>query len=122
MEMQSRPPVPTFGAPPPHYVPGVGRGESGFTTRSDIGPGRSAPASGGRGSYVAGVGRGATGFTTRSDIGPMRSSHAAPEVSFGKPPPGYVAGGGRGMGGSKIEAGDVGPEAVRSNDLSDLAG
>ncbi|GHP09279.1 hypothetical protein PPROV_000801600 [Pycnococcus provasolii] len=24
--------------PPPHYVPGIGRGASGFTTRSDIGP------------------------------------------------------------------------------------
>lgn len=26
--------------PPPNYVPGLGRGASGFTTRSDIGPAR----------------------------------------------------------------------------------
>ena len=37
--------VPTeFGKPPPGYVPGLGRGAVGFTTRSDIGPARaSAP-------------------------------------------------------------------------------
>jgi pre-mRNA-processing factor 6 len=27
-----------FGKPPPGYVPGIGRGAAGFTTRSDIGP------------------------------------------------------------------------------------
>lgn len=30
-------------APPPGYVPGLGRGANGFTTRSDIGPMRSSP-------------------------------------------------------------------------------
>lgn len=28
---------------PPNYVPGLGRGATGFTTRSDIGPARMAP-------------------------------------------------------------------------------
>lgn len=28
--------------PPPGYVPGLGRGATGFTTRSDIGPARAA--------------------------------------------------------------------------------
>ena len=31
-----------FGKPPPGYVPGLGRGAAGFTTRSDIGPARQA--------------------------------------------------------------------------------
>ena len=30
-------------APPANYVPGLGRGATGFTTRSDIGPARMAP-------------------------------------------------------------------------------
>jgi hypothetical protein len=54
------------------------------------------PRQGAPSNYVAGLGRGAVGFTTRSDIGPARA--AAPEVKFGEPPPGYVAGAGRGMG------------------------
>ena len=29
--------------PPPNYVPGLGRGATGFTTRSDIGPARITP-------------------------------------------------------------------------------
>ena len=29
--------------PPPNYVPGLGRGATGFTTRSDIGPARMGP-------------------------------------------------------------------------------
>jgi pre-mRNA-processing factor 6 len=58
--------------------------------------------------YVAGAGRGAQGFTTRSDIGPARPTAPpgaegggmpAPTPGSGmQPPPGYVAGGGRGMG------------------------
>jgi hypothetical protein len=34
------PKKPNFGAPPPGYVPGLGRGAVGFITRSDIGPAR----------------------------------------------------------------------------------
>ncbi|KAK9089353.1 hypothetical protein Scep_028435 [Stephania cephalantha] len=53
--------------PPPNYVAGLGRGATGFTTRSDIGPARAAPdlpdrsaAAGGAGggAAAAGVGRG----------------------------------------------------------------
>ena len=32
------PKKPNFGPPPPGYVPGVGRGATGFVTRSDLGP------------------------------------------------------------------------------------
>jgi pre-mRNA-processing factor 6 len=37
--------APTFGnvPAPSGYVPGLGRGATGFTTRSDIGPGAAAP-------------------------------------------------------------------------------
>lgn len=31
---------------PANYVPGLGRGATGFTTRSDIGPARAGPAGG----------------------------------------------------------------------------
>lgn len=48
--------------PPPNYVAGLGRGATGFTTRSDIGPARAAPdlpdRSGGAIGAPAGVGRG----------------------------------------------------------------
>ena len=48
--LHSRPPPARvdFGAPPPGYVPGLGRGASGFTTRSDIGPAQRAAAPGDR--------------------------------------------------------------------------
>lgn len=63
--------------------------------------------------YVAGIGRGAMGFTTRSDIGPARPAATITEVDpntlFGKPPPGYVAGRGRGMGDLARTQGDAAP-------------
>jgi hypothetical protein len=42
MSHNLRAPVAPYGdsAPPPGYVPGLGRGAAGFTTRSDIGPGQ----------------------------------------------------------------------------------
>ena len=55
---------------PQNYVAGVGRGATGFTTRSDIGPARPAV--------------GAVGETA--------------DPQFGQAPAGYVAGQGRGMG------------------------
>ena len=55
---------------PASYVAGVGRGATGFTTRSDIGPARPAV--------------GAVGETA--------------DPQFGQAPAGYVAGQGRGMG------------------------
>ena len=50
--------MPNFGKPPPGYVPGLGRGAAGFTTRSDIGSGAgptgaAGAASGGTGSRSA---------------------------------------------------------------------
>jgi pre-mRNA-processing factor 6 len=76
--------------------------------------------------YVAGVGRGATGFTTRSDIGPARPAPGPPgsEVSFGQPPPGYVAGMGRGMGGGidvNFGQAPVGYVAGRGRGMGELA-
>lgn len=49
--------------PPPNYVAGLGRGATGFTTRSDIGPARAAPdlpdrSTGAGAAGAAGVGRG----------------------------------------------------------------
>ncbi|KAJ9170974.1 hypothetical protein P3X46_019031 [Hevea brasiliensis] len=52
--------------PPPNYVAGLGRGATGFTTRSDIGPARAAPdlpdrsatTIGGASSAASGIGRG----------------------------------------------------------------
>ena len=43
--MAGRPPPPTFAGMklPRGYVAGLGRGATGFTTRSDIGPGAPAP-------------------------------------------------------------------------------
>jgi pre-mRNA-processing factor 6 len=65
------------------------------------------------GNYVAGLGRGAIGFTTRSDIGPARhqpggadGGDIAPPILAGggvaapAAPAGYVAGAGRGDGGT----------------------
>jgi pre-mRNA-processing factor 6 len=42
---QQKPPQVSFNAlpVPANYVPGLGRGATGFTTRSDIGPARMAP-------------------------------------------------------------------------------
>jgi pre-mRNA-processing factor 6 len=42
-----------FGKPPPGYIPGVGRGAVGFTTRSDIGPAKPAVESRGRAGAAA---------------------------------------------------------------------
>ena len=64
--------------PPKDYIPGVGRGASGFTTRSDVGP-------------AATDGQGGVG---------SRAAAAAQQThAFGDAPTGYVAGRGRGMGG-----------------------
>eukprot|EP00939_MAST-03C_sp_MAST-3C-sp1_P003489 g3489.t1 len=50
---------------PLNYVPGLGRGAVGFTTRSDIGPARSKQAPSG---YQAGIGRGAGGLDGRTKL------------------------------------------------------
>lgn len=58
---------PNFGKPPPGYVAGLGRGATGFTTRSDIGPARLAV--GASEDVVTGVGRGA-GMAVESAVAP----------------------------------------------------
>jgi pre-mRNA-processing factor 6 len=65
METQKR-----FAPEVPNYIPGLGRGAVGFTTRSDIGPMRMAPdlpfgpAPAG---YVSGVGRGAIALSKEAE-------------------------------------------------------
>ena len=74
--------APTYGnsaAVPANYVAGVGRGAMGFTTRSDIGPARIAPA-----------------VPTPPVMGVPITAGIDPQ--FGVAPVGYVAGRGRGMG------------------------
>ncbi len=66
---------------PINYVAGLGRGATGFTTRSDIGPARMLPS---------------------APTMPMPGE----EPDFGKPPAGYVAGLGRGMGGGPVKEED----------------
>jgi len=75
-KMNNNPKIPppqkvNFGAPPPDYVAGWGRGAIGFITRSDIGPskmGGDTPAFGAPPSnYVAGMGRGAAGGNRGDD-------------------------------------------------------
>jgi len=87
----------TFGsiAPPTNYVAGLGRGAVGFTTRSDIGPARSAPAT-----------PGAIGVPGAPPI---------PVADFGQAPAGYVAGAGRGAGGLLGKK----PEDAERSDLSE---
>lgn len=68
--------------------------------------------------YVAGLGRGAIGFTTRSDIGPAREALApgiedVASISMPQPPPGYVAGAGRGMGDLARSQGELPLTAAR---------
>ena len=38
MKEQWVPKKPNFGPPPPGYIAGIGRGATGFVTRSDLGP------------------------------------------------------------------------------------
>lgn len=77
-------------APPQNYVPGLGRGAAGFTTRSDVGsmvPEEAATGSGSRAAearkqlqfgaapanYVAGAGRGAGTLSAQGNEGPVGS-------------------------------------------------
>jgi len=66
---------------PKGYIPGLGRGAAGFTTRSDIGPMTAASAS--------------TTESTGADSGSRASGLRA---AFGNAPKGYIAGAGRGAG------------------------
>lgn len=73
--------------------------------------------------YVAGLGRGAIGFTTRSDIGPAKAENSTLDpTSFGAPPANYVAGGGRGMGGTVLETVNGMPGGGRGSGTAGLGG
>jgi pre-mRNA-processing factor 6 len=52
--------------PPPNYVAGLGRGATGFTTRSDIGPARMLP-----GGDLSGGAPGAPGAPPRPGAAPV---------------------------------------------------
>jgi len=102
---------------PKGYIPGLGRGAAGFVTQSDIGPAtgrpKSATADGAGGDDAAGA---ATSSGTGSRAAELRAAKlamqkmqkaqstaaaaAAAPTPFGEAPAGYVAGAGRGFGGS----------------------
>ena len=73
-----RAPVAPFGdAPAPAgYVPGLGRGAAGFTTRSDIGPGQVAGGGGRQGAGTKRRRRRDDATTRRRDGGAMRWTRA----------------------------------------------
>lgn len=79
---------PGASAPPKDYVPGLGRGAAGFTTRSDVGPAAPAAAAGG-----------ATGSRSAQARAAKQSS------LFGEAPVGYVPGAGRGASRMGMEQG-----------------
>ena len=64
--------------PPKDYIPGVGRGASGFTTRSDVGP---------------------AATDGQVGVGSRAAAAAQQTHAYGDAPTGYVAGRGWGMGG-----------------------
>lgn len=80
----NRPTERKFAPAPANYVAGLGRGATGFTTRSDIGPAR-----------VAAAAATALTYTGPGQFIPGTST-APPTVSFGAVPANYVAGRGRG--------------------------
>lgn len=120
---------------PRGYVPGLGRGAAGFTTRSDIGPAMAKSSSAGPdGALTASSGTGSRAAELREAKMRMRAAQAAvaagggptglppgmqvggnsalptPGSAFGIAPAGYVAGAGRGAGGGKETAeGGEGP-------------
>ena len=97
---------------PRGYIPGLGRGAAGFVTQSDIGPATGRPKSDGGGddnlASAGAAGSGGTG-SRASELRAAKlamqqmqkaQSASAPITPFGAPPAGYVAGAGRGFGGS----------------------
>ncbi|KAJ8601098.1 hypothetical protein CTAYLR_007845 [Chrysophaeum taylorii] len=81
---------------PTNYVAGLGRGAVGFTTRSDIGPAREAPAR-------AGGLRPGEAPAPESVVGRGHGER----TDFGEAPEGYVAGMGRGMGEMAMAQGET---------------
>jgi pre-mRNA-processing factor 6 len=88
-------------AAPRNYVPGVGRGAAGFTTRSDVGP-AAAPGGGGGGGESTGGSRAADARAARLSQKPSGAAASAssqqPTGIFGAAPQNYVPGAGRGAG------------------------
>jgi len=126
---------PSKKAAPRGYVPGLGRGAAGFTTRSDIGPMSSSAAAGAGGTAqednsAVGGSRSAEVRAAKmmqrkhqqeqqqqdqSQVGGVSSNYSSP---FGVAPRGYVAGSGRGAGFKPDEndnPSDGGPTGIRNN-------
>src|SRR6056300_789899 len=105
---------------PKGYIPGLGRGAAGFVTQSDIGPATGRPksaADGVGGDEAAGAATSGTGSRAaelRAAKLAMQKMQKAQQQqqqsssSFGEAPAGYVAGRGRGFGGS-TKTDDDGP-------------
>ncbi|CAM9708855.1 unnamed protein product [Chrysoparadoxa australica] len=90
---------------PSNYVPGLGRGAVGFTTRSDIGPAGTAPEAGGAAAVAAAQ-------AIASKVQPVIPKVVVgPAVDYGEAPAGYVAGRGRGMGDLARAQSGAGPGA-----------
>lgn len=85
---------------PANYIAGLGRGAIGFTTRSDIGPAR-APGTA-EGSAELGP---AAGPALPSQLIPAGRGAGRGVPMAAGPPPGYIPGGGRGLGGELITPG-----------------
>ena len=91
--------------PPPNYVPGLGRGAAGFTTRGDF----AGPAPGGGDEDVPGGGTGSRSAEIRAAKMRMKQQQQQqqPSSMFGVQPQGYVPGVGRGAGAARKD--DEGP-------------
>lgn len=94
-------------AAPKGYVPGLGRGAAGFTTRGDIGPAAAAA-----GESTDAVATGSRSAEVRAAKQRQQQQQAAPAAAgtsiFGVAPTGYVAGAGRGAGILKGDDDDFG--------------
>jgi pre-mRNA-processing factor 6 len=123
-------------AAPRGYVAGLGRGAAGFTTRSDIGPAAPSSASaaaagaedaaatvGVSGGSRAAEQRAAKLYARQQQQNQQQQSQQElqeGEGRFGQAPAGYVAGAGRGMGGTTINEADLqgGPTGLPNKNSS----
>ena len=102
------------GAAPKGYIPGLGRGAAGFTTRSDVGPMAAPGTLGDDDNDIAGAVGGSRSAELRAAKMSMKASSSAvpaagPVGMFGAAPQGYVPGAGRGAGLSTTAGDDDGP-------------
>ena len=103
---------------PSGYKAGLGRGATGFTTRSDIGPARAAAPE--HGSCAATDRQNALDSGAFKNSGGASQQHAGNTASFGSAPAGYKAGAGRGAAGM-IGADKEDMEAMKKGGSSDDA-